>query len=136
MLLIRRALETYVPPHSVTPLCNNDTFRAELLWFLNTSTLQYYHFKLIAEYPGGNTFFLTCCRNGRVPHSNSVSSLEQSILSQMLVKADCMNKCWISYTCGNASGPGEYLHIKETAIAQAFPNGLKVKMLPCFLIFV
>lgn len=38
-----------------------------------------------------------------------VSSVEQIILSQMVVKPDCMAMCWILYICGNGTETAERL---------------------------
>lgn len=38
-----------------------------------------------------------------VPHWNSLSSWERPILSQMFVKAVCMPRCLILYTCGHGN---------------------------------
>lgn len=49
-----------------------------LLWFLNTSTMQYYHLQLIAKYLGGKKFHkriaYSVCKN------ESVSRMENNLL--------------------------------------------------------
>lgn len=77
-------------------------FEAELLWLLNTSTLQWYHLKLIVEHLGGKKFQkLSHCDRSILLQNHTRIQWVSLNLSQIFVKADSMVRGLILYTCGN-----------------------------------